>query len=531
MRAPQRAARAPDFLRAATATAFLVAGAFLAATATVFWPGLIRSSAGRLSRTPAATLGLVVGRDELHQLRVDQFAPAAAAEDAVVARALDFVVLALRIGNAGAQAVRGFGLARARDVVEFAFDGQQRGRVDVLRTHAFDLAFGVLDVPGAVHELELLEHGADRVEVVIGVHVEHGVVLVIELAVRLGAGVIALDQVLEVVVMAAGMAVGVHRHAAGVLQEAGVHATAFAREALRHAVDHVVLEPLVALVHREVVDRGGRLAGVDRATHHRQRERQRLLAARHERHGRQHGHGRLAYAHHVAVAVFGLQASDELLHVVDVVVEVELAFGHGHEACVLPVGDVDLVVLQHGAHGVAQQRGVVARERRNDQHHGLALERLEDVRLVGEALEAAQFAEGLVELDRFLDHDVFAVDLHGLDVELGLLVVLAQPIEQVVARGHALGHGQLAPDGALAVELGDRLREVRERLHQGTLGFVELVEHRWSWSGMLQCNISAHSLRRRGPNPYIDPAARGLLCKSVKESSSDGFPHTLLSPR
>jgi hypothetical protein len=310
--------------------------------------------------------------------------------------------------------------------------------------------------------------------------------------VGLGAGVVALDEVLEVVVVAGGVAVGVHGHEAGVLQEAGVHAAAFTREALRHAVDHVVLEPLVALVHREVVDRGGRLAGVDGAAHHGQRERQRLAAAGHERHGRQHRHGGLAHADHVAVAVLGLQQADELLHVVDVVVEVELAFGHRHQARVLPVGDVDLVVLQHGAHGVAQQRGVVARQRRHDQHHGLALERLEDVRLVGEALEAAQFAERLVELDRFLDDDVFAVDLDRLDVELGLLVVLAQAVQQVVAGGHALGHGQLAPHGALAVELGGGLGEVRERLHQGTLGFVELIEHRWSWSGMLRCNISAH---------------------------------------
>jgi hypothetical protein len=81
-------------------------------------------------------------------------------------------------------------------------------------------------IPGAVDQLEVLEHGGDGFQVVVGVHVEHGVVLVIELAVVLGAGVVALDQVLEVVVVAGGVAVGVHGHKAGVLQEAGVDAAA-----------------------------------------------------------------------------------------------------------------------------------------------------------------------------------------------------------------------------------------------------------------------------------------------------------------
>jgi hypothetical protein len=41
----------------------------------------------------------------------------------------------------------------------------------------------------------------DGVEVVLGRHVEHGVVLVVEGAVRLGVVVVALDEVEEVVVV------------------------------------------------------------------------------------------------------------------------------------------------------------------------------------------------------------------------------------------------------------------------------------------------------------------------------------------
>jgi hypothetical protein len=48
-----------------------------------------------------------------------------------------------------------------------------------------------------------------------------------------------------------------------------------------------------------------------------------FAAAGHQRHGSQHRHGGLADADHMAVAIDALQVADELLHVVDVVVQVE----------------------------------------------------------------------------------------------------------------------------------------------------------------------------------------------------------------
>ena len=164
----------------------------------------------------------------------------------------------------------------------------------------------------------------------------------------------------------------------------------------------------------------------------------------HQRNRGQHRHGGLADADHVAIAVDALQVADELLHVADVVVQVEFALLQRHHAGVLPVGDVDLVVLEHGADGVAQQRGVVARQRRDDQHRRLALEAGQRGRVIGEALEAAQFAERLVDFDALVDRHVGAVDVHGVDAELGLFVVLPQPVHQVVAGRHALGERVLA---------------------------------------------------------------------------------------
>jgi hypothetical protein len=46
--------------------------------------------------------------------------------------------------------------------------------------------------------------------------------------------------------------------------------------------------------------------------------------------------------------------------VVDVIVQIEPAFRDRHHARVLPIGDEHLVFRQHGFHGSAQQRGVMA---------------------------------------------------------------------------------------------------------------------------------------------------------------------------
>ena len=100
---------------------------------------LRRAALGRLSDVPASSgaAPLPPGGAAMKSrtLRIDLLAPAPAREDAVVAGADDVVVEAPVGGNAGAQVVRGLGLAGARDVVELAFDRQQRGRADVLRPH------------------------------------------------------------------------------------------------------------------------------------------------------------------------------------------------------------------------------------------------------------------------------------------------------------------------------------------------------------------------------------------------------------
>ena len=177
--------------------------------------------------------------------------------------------------------------------------------------------------------------------------------------------------------------------------------------------------------------------------------------------------------------------------------------------------------FEHGAHGVAQQRGVVARQRRHDQHRRLALELFQRGRIVGEALEAQQLAKRHVQLDALVNGDLDAVDL--ADAELGLLVILAQPVKQRVGGRHALRHRHLAQQRVpIAVKLGSSIRHVRERLQQGALRFVDLIEHERFGDEVLQCNITQRRSKSSGTNPL--KRVRDTLA-TVREGRGIAWPH------
>ena len=278
--------------------------------------------------------------------------------------------------------------------------------------------------------------------------------------------------------MALGVVAWIHRHEAGMLQEARVDASARARETARNTVDDVVLEPVVALVHRQVVHGRGRLARIDRPTHHGHAQRGLFAAAGHQGDSREDRDCRLADAHHMAIAIGFLQVPNEFLHIVDIVVKMKLALSQRNQARVFPVGDVDLVVLEHGLDGVAQQRRVMTRQRRYHQHRGLPFQAIECRRIIAETLEAAQFAKRLVDFHAFMDRHSDAVHIDRANAEFRLFIVAAQPVHQVETGGHALGKGRLAQDRQrIGKHLGGGVRQIGERLHHRALGFVQLVQH------------------------------------------------------
>ncbi len=272
------------------------------------------------------------------------------------------------------------------------------------------------------------------------------------------------------------MAVRVHRDKADALQEARVDAPAVAGIVGRHGVDHIVLEPLDGLVGGKGIDRGRVLAGIDGAAHHGHRLRRALACRGHQRDRGQHGHGGLADRDHVQV--ISADMADEFLDVAGVVGQVEGAFLQRHHACVNPVGDVDLVVLQQGAHGVAQQGGVVARQRRAHQHHRLVLEQLDGLGVVRIAFEADQLAEWLFQHGLLDDGNVAPMAPHRPDSEGWLFVFLAQTIEQFAAGGQAdCARGERKWTRRIGERPCGCLCQCGQGMKQRTTKLIQLVKH------------------------------------------------------
>ena len=170
--------------------------------------------------------------------------------------------------------------------------------------------------------------------------------------------------------------------------------------------------------------------------------------------------------------------ANEFLHIVDVVVEVKGAVRQGHGPSVFPVGDVDLVVLEHGLDGIAQQRGIVTRQGGNNQDCRLVLEPRQRGRVIGKTLEAAQLAKWFVNFNPLMDGDAGALHIQGLNVKRWFFVVFAQSVQQAVTGCHTLGKRVLTDSRqGVAVELCGGLRKINKGLHQRALGFIDLVKH------------------------------------------------------
>ena len=85
----------------------------------------------------------------------------------------------------------------------------------------------------------------------------------------------------------------------------------------------------------------------------------------HDGSGGQHLHARLADGDDVRAGAHLLQPIDEMG---DIVVEAEAAVRGADIAGIVPVGDADIVLRQHGAHQAAQQSGEMPGQGRHHQH-------------------------------------------------------------------------------------------------------------------------------------------------------------------
>ena len=241
----------------------------------------------------------------------------------------------------------------------------------------------------------------------------------------------------------------------------------------RHLGDDVVAEPVDAALGREIVDRSRIAAGIDRTAHQGHRQRHIGIAAGlHDRHRCHDRHRRLAHRDDMHVAAERMQHLD---HVVDVIVEIEAAFGERHHARVRPVGDVDFMRGQEGFHRAAQQRGVMAGHRRHDQHARLrGTQRTRQL-----AVEVQQAAERLLPHALDLDRRADAVDFGVVKAPLRLAVTARGALEQFAGRRDRLAELGVRPrvQRVLEQDLG-RIRHGPRRIEGGLRHLVHPVHRR-----------------------------------------------------
>ena len=254
----------------------------------------------------------------------------------------------------------------------------------------------------------------------------------------------------------------------------------------------------------ELVHRGRIAARVDRAAHQRDRARRvRVLVGLHQRGRGQHRHRRLAHRDDMGVAAEAMQDADD---VVDVVVEIEAALRQRHHARVHPVGDVDVVVGQEGFDRAAQQRGVVARHRRDDQHLGLRPAR----HVAEHALEVQQLAERALPDGGDVDRRALAADQGGIDVPHRLGVAPRRALEQFHRRSNRLAVGGVRERIERVLEIELRYAgECACRVQRSVAHLVEPIE------AVREDRAASSRRSAKFPNCHVGTPARLLRCSIV----------------
>ncbi len=224
----------------------------------------------------------------------------------------------------------------------------------------------------------------------------------------------------------------------------------------------------------------------------------------HQRHGGQRRHARLAGGNDVGVRTHRLQEVDDVLRVF---VEAEAPAFERHVAYVVPVGDVDVVILQRGADRVAQQRREVPGHRRHDEYLGLPR-----YALLAKAQQRRERRGG----DDFLgDGAGLAMDDDAVDAPRRALAADLGQRQHLAGRGHRPRGGAERRTPSWTVEHRNRpLRPSAKRPEQVRLG-LECLIHRvcspcddGSGDAMTRSTTRASCLPSGGPQRRTSPLAR-----------------------
>ena len=377
--------------------------------------------------------------------------------------------------DAGAERMCCLRLADPGDVVFFALDRHQGDAADFGWLHETRTAVAV-DTPC---QMVFLEHALDGLQVEFFSQVEHREVFVVEFAVPAGIVAVTADKVVEELPLRVNVAGPVHVHEGRELHEARINPAQHARIRARHGVDHVLLEPGEGALFGQLVGHGGRQARIDRRAHEGHRGRQRgIFFLGHHRDGGQHGRAGLADGEDMRAAA---KMRQHLADMVDIVVEIEPAEPDRRHPGVCPVGDVDVMRREEAFDRSAQQRCIMARQRRNDQQAGQrrragAPGGGENVRIL---LEVHKSAPGRAPGDFRPDRHGHAVDAHRVDAPFGLAVIPGRALEHVRHGGKGLAITRLAERVQGRGQRGQaRLGGQAHGRHRDPVHLDEGIEHR-----------------------------------------------------
>ena len=123
-----------------------------------------------------------------------------------------------------------------------------------------------------------------------------------------------------------------------------------------------------------------------------------------------------------------------LLDLIQIVMEIKPAIQDRHVAGIGPVGDIDLVILQKGLHGSAQEGRIVTRHRGHDQHDRFLACTPRAAHVGGVASKVGQLDPGAGPHLGRLHTDGLALNLDALDAP-GRAWIAAGQVGKEVSRG------------------------------------------------------------------------------------------------
>ena len=144
---------------------------------------------------------------------------------------------------------RRFGLANPRNVVQFALNAKERCIGNI---------FGHDRMPTVHHfpfgQCMVLKNNLNRLKIELCRQVHHCAVFLVKRALPVGGVVIALDEMLEQLVIRRQVAVEIHGNEIRQLHEPGIDLAERARIWRRHIDHHITLKPFDIVLFGELID-------------------------------------------------------------------------------------------------------------------------------------------------------------------------------------------------------------------------------------------------------------------------------------